>query len=153
MGQYAPMSSCNMNGRNCPLTFIDDASSFPLRREEQLPTCLKRGEKACPLYEKQFGVRVQVGYKCRTASNELWACGGCPVGDLDAFIDGTSGEDCTEIPHADAVQCVRGKCAIISCEKGYEKSANGTGCLRKHSADSLLVQRHALNARKAGHHS
>ncbi|KAF9497881.1 hypothetical protein BDN71DRAFT_539076 [Pleurotus eryngii] len=140
MGQYAPVSSCSMNGRNCPLTFFDDASQAPIQRSEPgILTCHTSKERACPVYKIKNGVRTQVGYKCQFVVGDLWPCGGCPSDDSDVF----SGEDCTEIPNVDSVECIKGQCVIRSCIYGHGSSANHTVCIPATStaaAEGLVAQ-------------
>ncbi|KAF4593599.1 hypothetical protein EYR40_008386 [Pleurotus pulmonarius] len=148
MGQYAPVSSCSMSGRNCRK--YDLPPRVPVRRSEPgMPTC-HTSQRACPVYKTHNGVRTQVGYKCQFVLNDLWSCGGCPSEDGDGF----AGKDCTEIPNVDSVECVKGQCVVRSCAYGHMSSDNHTVCVPANSsaAEGLVAQSlHAFHL-KSWHH-
>lgn len=39
------------------------------------------------------------------------------------------GTDCTAISNVDEVICNHGSCMVLSCERGYKPSQNGTACI------------------------
>lgn len=49
------------------------------------------------------------------------SCGGCPNEDREEY----AGEDCTEIPNADSVQCHKGKCVVREWAFILYSSASG----------------------------
>ncbi|KAF7422490.1 hypothetical protein PC9H_010646 [Pleurotus ostreatus] len=138
-GLYAPLPRCYMDGRNCPITFIDDPSSAaaPIRRSEPgIPTCTTPRERACPVYRIRNGVRTQIGHKCQVISNDLWSCGGCPNDDREEY----SGKDCTEIRNADSVQCIKGQCVVHSCIAGHTRSEDHAACISMAAHEGLVEQ-------------
>ncbi|KAF4577240.1 hypothetical protein EYR36_005227 [Pleurotus pulmonarius] len=125
-----------MNGRNCPVTFIDEPSTHFRRSESGIPTCATTRERACPVYRIRNGVRTQIGHKCQVVANDLWSCGGCPNDDREEY----SGDDCTEIPNADSVQCLKGQCVVRSCVDGHTSSKDRAACVPDDSYEGLIAQ-------------
>ncbi|EIN13865.1 hypothetical protein PUNSTDRAFT_95251 [Punctularia strigosozonata HHB-11173 SS5] len=77
---------------------------------------------ACPIDNSPMpATLLDWMYECVDFATDLTSCGGCSA--LD------SSRDCTAIPNALAVSCVRGGCAVQSCEPGYIPSADGKTCL------------------------
>ena len=40
-----------------------------------------------------------------------------------------AGTDCTAISNVDEVICNHGSCMVLSCERGFKPSQNGTACI------------------------
>ncbi|KAG8951648.1 hypothetical protein FRC04_005936 [Tulasnella sp. 424] len=91
-----------------------------------------RGFKRCPLYTS-IG-----GFDCVDIKNDPEQCGGClPVEGVPKAFSGAAGQDCTAVPNASIANCVKGKCIIENCRKGFTKSADGKSC---NSIHGLNVQ-------------
>jgi len=90
-------SSCiNPATQNC-------VSGAPVNKLRKRAVVCPTGLTPCPAYR---------GFECLDTTADLEACGGCPF---------EGGDDCSAIPNSDRVQCVQGKCEIISCRRGFTK--------------------------------
>lgn len=76
------------------------------------------GLAACPIGD--FASSGQ--YECLDPLADLQSCGGCES-------MGT-GKDCTVIPGARWMGCNQGVCEVYSCNNGWKRNLNGTGCER-----------------------
>ncbi|KAI5450098.1 hypothetical protein NCC49_003725 [Naganishia albida] len=62
-------------------------------------------------------------YECLDTRKDLESCGGCMNPDPrfgGSTSSGTFGMDCSAIPDASEVACVRGQCIVSACERGFE---------------------------------
>jgi hypothetical protein len=56
-----------------------------------------------------------------------------------------SGQDCTAISHSSEVECVKGGCKVLSCQKGYMVSEDDSRCVEiERRIDSALRYRRAV---------
>ncbi|KAG8951647.1 hypothetical protein FRC04_005935 [Tulasnella sp. 424] len=126
----APKGTCDVtpplgtgpDHANCPAeqgTAPSQGVSTPLRRHLQCG----RGLKKCPLYTSTGG------FDCVDIKNDPEQCGGCLlVEGVPKAFSGAAGQDCTAIPNVSIANCVKGKCIIENCRKGFTKSADGKSC-------------------------
>jgi hypothetical protein len=100
------------------------------------------GTHACPLDDSPMPVTLlDWMYECVDFSSDLTSCGGCSALDhrCGIFSRGSMllqyadhleiSRDCTAIPNALAVSCVRGGCEVQSCEPGHVPSSDGQTCI------------------------
>ncbi|KAG8844213.1 hypothetical protein FRC20_003594 [Serendipita sp. 405] len=102
--------------------------STKAKRFGRLPTCANPNEKPCPIIlageGRQRDAEMLTGagsYECINVQSNLESCGGC--------ISEDAGQDCTAIDHVNVVKCIKGKCVVGECKKGYSVSADYSRCV------------------------
>ncbi|KAG8891617.1 hypothetical protein FRC01_014605 [Tulasnella sp. 417] len=101
------------------------------------------GFKKCPLYTGMGG------FDCVDVKNDPEQCGGCvSIDGVPRSFGGKEGQDCTAIPNVSVVNCVKGKCVIENCRKGFTKSKDGKSCS---SVSDLRVQEQQDSAKRNTH--
>jgi len=58
-------------------------------------------------------------FECVDTNSDLESCGGCAV-PFSSRSTGPLGMDCTSIPGASDIECIRGTCAVRRCAKGWK---------------------------------
>ncbi|KAG8823110.1 hypothetical protein FRC19_004588, partial [Serendipita sp. 401] len=123
------VSSCDQSSSGtCPPTQAQLLPSTKAKRFGRLPTCANPNEKPCPIIlageGRQRDAEMLTGagsYECINVQSNLESCGGC--------ISEDAGQDCTAIDHVNVVKCIRGKCVVGECKKGYSVSADYSRCV------------------------
>ncbi|KAG8950352.1 hypothetical protein FRC04_007794 [Tulasnella sp. 424] len=108
----------------------------PLDRKRDGPRC-PPGKTLCPV------LHGRGGKECLDTESDPESCGGCL--EVDPH---TTGKDCTSIEDADRVSCVRGKCVIESCRKGYTVGLDGKSCVRSARSHARSGSQHATRSKK-----
>ncbi|KAG8993300.1 hypothetical protein FRB90_000727 [Tulasnella sp. 427] len=130
----------NVSAGQCP----GIPASFPSAVVHKKRRSLKcaHGHKKCPLYS---GVG---GFDCVDVKNDPEQCGGCVAidGITNSSTPGDEGQDCTAIPNVSIVNCVKGKCIVASCRKGFTKSSDGKSC----ESVTNLREQHNDNTKRNG---
>jgi len=76
----------------------------------------KRGFTACLVASSEHSEN----YECVNTDSNLEQCGGCAN-------DG--GVDCTDLPGVEGVMCDAGRCVVLSCKPGLERSTDLAACV------------------------
>ncbi|KAG8975270.1 hypothetical protein FRC05_006213 [Tulasnella sp. 425] len=132
-------SSNNNNQDYCPSEQGDGSANpnpSPLDRKRDGPRC-PPGKTLCPV------LHGRGGKECLDTESDPESCGGCL--EVDPH---TTGKDCTSIEDADRVSCVRGKCVIESCRKGYTVGLDGKSCVRSARSHARSGSQHATRSKK-----